>query len=221
VNVDISPGEVVAVVGPSGAGKSSFVSLIARFYDVNTGEVCIDGINVKHVKKHDLRDAISLVAQSPVLFNETVMENIRIGRPTASDDEVIAAAKNAHAHGFIELLDGGQGYQTMVGERGTKLSGGQKQRIAIARAFLKDSPILILDEATSALDSESEAAIQGALEDLVKGRTTFIVAHRFSSIKIADRILVFDQGRIVADGTHSDIYQASKLYKELYDRQSG
>ena len=143
------------------------------------------------------------------------------GRPDASDAEVISAAKKAHADDFINNLEGGQGYQTPVGEKGGSLSGGQRQRIAIARAFLKDAPILILDEATSALDSESEAKIQDALEQLVKGRTTFIIAHRFSTIKIADRILVFDRGEIVADGAHEDIYPKSELYRDLYDRQSG
>jgi subfamily B ATP-binding cassette protein MsbA len=220
IHVEIPSGQVVAIVGPSGAGKSSFASLIPRFYDVTSGRILIDGVDVRDVKKWELREAIAIVTQSPVLFNETVMENIRIGRPTASDDEVIEAAKKAHAHHFIEdSLD--DGYQTIVGERGTLLSGGQCQRIAIARAFLKDAPILILDEATSALDSESEAEIQKALEGLVQGRTTFIIAHRFSTIKIADRILVFDRGALVADGSHDEIYTSSSLYKELYDRQSG
>jgi subfamily B ATP-binding cassette protein MsbA len=220
INITVPAGQVVAIVGPSGAGKSSFANLVPRFYDVKTGRVLLDGVDVKSVRKYELRDAVAIVAQSPVLFNETVMENIRIGRPDASDDEVIAAAKKAHAHRFIEeMLD--NGYQTMVGERGTLLSGGQRQRIAIARAFLKDAPVLILDEATSALDSESEAEIQKALEGLVKGRTTFIIAHRFSTIKIADRILVLDRGLLVADGPHQEIYTSSSLYRELYDRQSG
>lgn len=221
INVSVPVGQVVAIVGPSGAGKTSFAGLIPRFYDVTSGSIFLDDIDVRKVKKFDLREAIAVVAQSPVLFNETVMENIRVGRPQATDAEVIDAAKKAHAHHFIERLDGKLGYQTRVGERGTLLSGGQRQRIVIARAFLKDAPILILDEATSALDSESEAEIQKALEVLVKGRTTFIIAHRFSTIKIADRILVFDQGSLVADGPHQEIYQTSGLYKELYDRQSG
>jgi len=220
INLDIPAGQVVALVGPSGAGKSTFASLVPRFYDVKDGSVLVDGHDVRAVRKHDLRNAIAVVSQSPVLFNNNVMENIRLGNPSASDAEVINAAKKANAHDFIEgTLD--DSYQTMVGERGTRLSGGQRQRIAIARAFLKDAPILILDEATSALDSESEAKIQDALEVLVKGRTTFIIAHRFSTIKIADRILVFDQGNIVADGAHEDIYDKSELYRDLYDRQSG
>ncbi|NWK56615.1 ABC transporter ATP-binding protein [Verrucomicrobiaceae bacterium N1E253] len=221
LNLSIPAGQVVAIVGPSGAGKSSFASLIPRFYDVTQGRITVDGVDVREVEKHDLREAIAIVTQSPVLFNETVMENIRIGKPEASDEDVIEAAQKAHAHEFIETLDGGLGYETPVGERGTLLSGGQRQRIAIARAFLKDAPVLILDEATSALDSESEAAIQQALEELVEGRTTFIIAHRFSTIKIADRILVLNHGRLVADGSHEEIYPTSALYRDLYDRQSG
>ncbi|MCP5538052.1 MAG: ABC transporter ATP-binding protein [Akkermansiaceae bacterium] len=219
LNLSIPAGQVVALVGPSGAGKSTFANLLPRFYDVSRGSVSIDGKDVRSVLKHDLRNSIAVVSQTPVLFNETVLENIRIGRPDASDAEVIEAAKKAHAHDFIEsALD--DGYQTFVGERGTRLSGGQRQRIAIARSFLKDAPILILDEATSALDSESEAHIQTALEELVKGRTTFIIAHRFSTIKVADRILVFDRGRIVADGPHAEVYEKSGLYRDLYDRQN-
>lgn len=220
VDLDIPAGQVVALVGPSGAGKSTFASLIPRFYDVNEGAVLVDGHDVRAVSKHDLRNVIAVVSQSPVLFNLNVLENIRIGKPDASDAEVVEAAKKAHAHEFIaNTLD--DSYQTMVGEKGTRLSGGQRQRIAIARAFLKNAPILILDEATSALDSESEAKIQEALEELVKGRTTFIIAHRFSTIKIANRILVFERGRIVADGAHGEIYETSRLYRDLYDRQSG
>ena len=221
VNVKVPAGQVVALVGPSGAGKSTFSSLIPRFYDATEGNVYVGGNDVRAVSKHSLRDKIAIVAQSPVIFNESVMENIRLGRPEASDAEVIAAAKKAHADDFIHKLGGGKGYQTLVGERGGSLSGGQRQRLAIARAFLKDAPILILDEATSALDSESEAKIQEALEALVKGRTTFIIAHRFSTIKIAERILVFEKGYIVADGAHEDIYDSSALYRDLYDRQSG
>jgi subfamily B ATP-binding cassette protein MsbA len=219
LNLAIPSGQVVALVGPSGAGKSTFANLIPRFYDVATGGVSVDGKDVRTVRKHALRESVAIVSQTPVLFNETVMDNIRIGRPDASDSEVILAAKKAHAHDFIEdALE--NGYQTIVGERGTRLSGGQRQRIAIARSFLKDAPILILDEATSALDSESEAHVQKALEALVKGRTTFIIAHRFSTIKIAHRILVFDKGHIVADGAHDVVYDDCRLYRDLYDRQS-
>ena len=220
VTLRVPAGQVVALVGPSGAGKSTFANLIPRFYDVSQGRVTVDGNDVRAVRKHTLRDAIAIVSQTPVLFNETVMENIRIGRPEASDDEVVAAARKAHAHDFIVgTLD--DGYETEVGERGTRLSGGQKQRVAIARSFLKDAPILILDEATSALDSESESKVQEALEELVKGRTTFIIAHRFSTIKIAERILVFEAGRIIADGSHEELHASSPLYRGLYDRQSG
>lgn len=220
VDLTVPSGQVVALVGPSGAGKSTFACLIPRFYDVLGGRVLVDGYDVRKVSKFDLRESIALVSQTPVLFNESVMENIRIGRPGASDAEVIEAAKQAHAHEFIEDKFP-EGYDTQVGERGTRLSGGQRQRIAIARAFLKNAPILILDEATSALDSESEAHIQKALEELIKGRTTFIIAHRFSTIKIADRILVFEKGEVVADGAHAAVYQANKLYRDLYDSQSG
>lgn len=221
INLTVPQGQVVALVGPSGAGKTTFASLIPRFYDVTEGIISVDGYDIRAVEKKALRDSIALVSQNPVLFNETVMENIRIGRPGASDAEVIAAAKKAHADDFIREMEGGEGYYTSVGERGSNLSGGQRQRIAIARAFLKDAPILVMDEATSALDSDSEAKIQKELEELVRGRTTFIIAHRFSTIKICDRILVFDQGHVVADGSHEKIYETSALYRELYDRQSG
>ena len=221
IDITVPQGQVVALVGPSGAGKTTFASLIPRFYDVMEGSVSIDGCDIRAVEKKELRDAIALVSQSPVLFNDTVIENIRLGRPDASDAEVIEAAKKAHADTFINELEGGAGYFTPVGEGGSSLSGGQKQRVAIARAFLKDAPILIMDEATSALDSESEARIQEELEELVQGRTAFIIAHRFSTIKICDRILVFDEGQIVADGNHDGVYQSSALYRDLYDRQSG
>ncbi|MFT5883225.1 MAG: subfamily B ATP-binding cassette protein MsbA [Crocinitomicaceae bacterium] len=222
LNIKVSPGESVALVGPSGAGKSSLVSLIPRFYDVKDGSVTVDGYDVRHVAKRNLRDNIALVSQNPLLFRGTLAENIRIGRPTATDQQVIEAAKHAHAHDFIMGVPGG--YQSEVGERGDGLSGGQKQRIAIARAFLKDAPILILDEATSALDTESESQIQAALKELTEGRTTFVIAHRFSSIRDARRILVFDKfddgGRIVGDGSHDELYETCNLYKDLYDKQS-
>lgn len=223
VDVEFSAGEVVALVGPSGAGKSTFISLIPRFYEVNCGKVTVDGVDVRDVSKRNLRDNIALVSQHPLLFRGTLAENIRIGRPGATDAQVIEAAKHANAHDFI--LSFPDGYDNLVGERGEGLSGGQKQRIAIARAFLKDSPILILDEATSALDTESESQIQAALKKLSKGRTTFIIAHRFSSIRDAKRILVFDKyddgGRIVGDGSHTELYETCNLYKDLYDKQAG
>ncbi|MGB2560788.1 MAG: ABC transporter ATP-binding protein [Akkermansiaceae bacterium] len=219
INVAIDAGQTVALVGPSGAGKSTFASLIPRFYEVDRGEVTIDGVNVSAVKKKDLRQQIALVSQHPLLFRGSIEDNIRIGNPAATRDQIIEAARKAHAHEFISRQP--EQYDTQVGERGEGLSGGQKQRVAISRAFLKDAPILIMDEATSALDTESEAQIQAQLQELARGRTTLIIAHRFSTIKIADRILVFDKGHIIADGPHEEIYQSCMLYKDLYDQQSG
>jgi subfamily B ATP-binding cassette protein MsbA len=217
VDLEIPIGKVIALVGPSGAGKSTFASLIPRFYDPQSGAITLDGTDLRHFTKKDLRAHIAVVPQMPSLFIGTVAENIRIGRLEASDDEVIAAARKAHADDFIRSLP--DGYQTQVGERGDQLSGGQRQRIAIARAFLRDAPILILDEATSALDSESEATVQQALAELVKGRTTFIIAHRFSTITIADRILVFQSGRIVADGTHEQLRTSNTIYQSMLGGQ--
>ncbi len=221
VDVSVKAGETIALVGESGAGKSTFVSLILRFFEVQQGEVKVDGINVNQILKSNLRKNIALVSQQPLLFRGTVAENILIGKPSGTREEVVAAAKNASAHKFIsELTDG---YDTVLGERGEGLSGGQRQRVVIARAFLKDAPILILDEATSALDSDSEAKIQEALKELSEGRTTFLIAHRFSSIRDANRILVFakteEGGKIVADGSHEEIYETCAVYKGLYDKQ--
>ncbi len=219
VNVDIPAGTICALVGPSGAGKSTFANLVPRFFEVGTGGVTIDGIDVRAMRLADLRGNIALVSQEPVLFNDTIYHNLALGKAVASRDEILTAARNAHAHEFIEKLP--LGYDTMVGERGSLLSGGQKQRIAIARAFLRNAPILILDEATSALDSDSEAAVQDALRKLVQGKTVLIIAHRFSTIRDASMILVFDQGRIVAQGDHASLYSGNALYKSLYDRQAG
>jgi len=213
VNLEIPVGQVVALVGPSGAGKSTFASLIPRFYDPQQGKITFDGIDVREFSKHGLREQIAIVPQMPALFLGTFADNIRIGRLDASDAEVEQAARRAHAHEFIAASP--EGYATSVGERGDLLSGGQRQRIAIARAFLRDAPILILDEATSALDSESEAMVQAALADLVKGRTTFIIAHRFSTITIADRILAFQRGRIVGDGTHDSLRDVDPIYRAM------
>lgn len=218
VNISISAGESVALVGPSGAGKSTFANLVPRFYDVSSGQILIDGQDVKGFVKNDLRKQVALVSQEAVLFGESIAENIRIGNPQASDEEVRSAAKMAQAHDFIEAMD--QGYATEVGERGSRLSGGQRQRISIARAFLKNAPIIILDEPTSALDAGSEHEIQIALEELSKGRTVLIIAHRFSTIQHADRILVFDEGKIVASGSHKELYESEPLYQSLYDKQS-
>ncbi len=217
VSAQIPAGTVVALVGPSGAGKSTFVNLIPRFYDVTGGAIRIGGTDLRDFSKRDLRNHISIVSQDTFLFNDTIRNNIRLGRLDATDAEVEAAAQNAFAHDFITAFD--QGYETLVGERGTRLSGGQKQRIAIARAFLRNAPVLILDEATSALDSESEEMVQKALTELVQGRTVFIIAHRFSTIKLANRIMVFEQGLLRQAGTHAELYTSDELYKSLYDRQ--
>ena len=213
VTVEIPAGQVIALVGPSGAGKTTFAHLVPRFYDPQEGAVKIDGIPVREFLKHDLRHVIAVVPQNPSLFLGTLEENIRVGKADATHPEIEAAAKKAFAHDFIMSMP--DGYATPVGERGDLLSGGQRQRIAIARAFLKDAPILILDEATSALDTESEAAVQQALAELVKGRTTLIIAHRFSTIRIADRILVFKDGRIVSDGSHEELRDLDPTYQAM------
>ncbi len=213
IDLTIRVGQVVALVGPSGAGKSTFAHLIPRFYDPTAGAITFDGIDIREFRKSDVRNAIAVVPQMPSLFIGTIADNIRVGRENATDEEVRAAARKAHADEFIRNLT--NGYETQVGERGDLLSGGQRQRIAIARAFLKDAPILILDEATSALDAESEAMVQQALAALVKGRTTFIIAHRYSTITIADRVLVFDQGRIIADGNHESLRETSSIYRSM------
>jgi subfamily B ATP-binding cassette protein MsbA len=218
VNVTIKAGEAIALVGPSGAGKTTFANLVPRFYDAVEGSVTFGGINVRELSKHDLRSQIALVSQDSTLFSDTIANNIRIGKADATLDEIKEAARMAHAHDFIEAFE--DGYETMVGERGSRLSGGQRQRIAIARAFLKDAPIIVLDEPTSALDAESEHNIQAALESLSKGRTVLIIAHRFSTIQHADRIFVFDDGEIIAQGTHQELYNSNQLYTSLYDKQA-
>ena len=218
VTLKIPAGQSVALVGPSGAGKSTFVNLVPRFFDPQQGSILIDGHNLRQVRQADLRANIALVSQEPVLFNESILENIRLGRPAATDAEVHAAARLAGAFEFIEAQP--EGFLTKVGERGGRLSGGQRQRVSIARAFLKDAPILILDEATSALDTDTERSIQQSLALLMKGRTTLIVAHRFSTIRDVDRVLVFDGGRIVADGTREAVYASSELFRRLWDNQA-
>jgi ATP-binding cassette, subfamily B, bacterial MsbA len=217
VSIKIPAGTICALVGPSGAGKSTFASMVPRFHDVTAGAVKIDDIDVRQMRLLDLRRNIALVSQEPVLFNETIYNNLLFGRLDATREEVEAAARDAFAHDFIMSLP--LGYETMAGERGSNLSGGQKQRIALARAFLRQAPILILDEATSALDSESEAFVQKALKKLMVGKTVLVIAHRFSTIRDAGMILVFQQARIVANGSHKSLYESNALYKSLYDRQ--
>jgi len=217
VEVDIPAGQIVALVGPSGAGKTTFASMIPRFYDPDEGVVRLDGVDLRELRLKDLRDHITLVPQEAVLFAGTIAENIALGRQGAGQEEIVEAAKQANAHGFITGLP--QGYDTQVGERGAQLSGGQKQRISIARAFLKNAPVLILDEATAALDADSESQIQRELADLARGRTTLIIAHRFSTIRIADRILVFQGGRIVGDGTFKELEGSHELFRSLLEKQ--
>lgn len=217
VNVRIQPGEAVALVGPSGAGKSTFVALIPRFYDPTAGRITLGAVILSEADKTALREKIAIVPQMPVLFNASIADNIRVGRTSASDEAVRAAARQAFVHDFIQTLP--QGYETLVGERGALLSGGQRQRIALARAFLKDAPILILDEAMSALDVESEATIHEALQKLVRGRTTLMIAHRFSSISLASRVLVFEEGRITGDGPPGALAQSHPLYRRMCELQ--
>ncbi|EUP48711.1 ABC transporter, ATP-binding/permease [Staphylococcus aureus KINW6046] len=218
INLSIEKGETVAFVGMSGGGKSTLINLIPRFYDVTSGQILIDGHNIKDFLTGSLRNQIGLVQQDNILFSDTVKENILLGRPTATDEEVVEAAKMANAHDFIMNLP--QGYDTEVGERGIKLSGGQKQRLSIARIFLNNPPILILDEATSALDLESESIIQEALDVLSKDRTTLIVAHRLSTITHADKIVVIENGHIVETGTHRELIAKQGAYEHLYSIQN-
>lgn len=218
VSLRAAPGETVALVGPSGGGKSTLLNLIPRFYDPTSGRVTINGVDAREVSLAALRDRIALVTQEPFLFDDTIRANIAYARPDASDRDIVAAAEAAAAHEFITLLPAG--YDTSVGEAGARLSGGQRQRIAIARAFLKDAPILLLDEATSALDTESEAKVQVALERLMRGRTTLLIAHRLSTVRGADRIYVVEAGRIVEEGTHDSLMAMGGLYARLARTQN-
>ncbi|MDP2193423.1 MAG: ABC transporter ATP-binding protein, partial [Alphaproteobacteria bacterium] len=218
-SISIQAGQKVGLVGYSGGGKSTFINLILRLYDVTDGAIFIDGHDIRHVTQDSLRENIAMIPQDPSLFHRSLMENIRYGRTDASDEEVLIAAEKAHAHGFIAALP--QGYETLVGERGVKLSGGQRQRIAIARAILKNAPILILDEATSQLDSVTENLIQESLWELMQNKTSIVIAHRLSTLLHMERILVFDKGQIIEDGTHSDLLAEGGLYKQLWDAQVG
>lgn len=218
VNIKIRKGETVALVGASGGGKSTLSELVPRFYDVTAGEVLFDGVPVQNYKQESLRQKMSIVSQETVLFNDSIEGNILMGRPTASHDEVVEASKVANAHGFI--MESPDGYDTNIGDRGTKLSGGQRQRLSIARAVLKNPEILILDEATSALDTESEKLVQEALTKLLEGRTSIVIAHRLSTIYNADRIYVIDQGRVAEQGTHQELLDKGGIYAHLIEMQS-
>jgi subfamily B ATP-binding cassette protein MsbA len=215
INLEIKYGEVIAVVGQSGVGKSTLVDLIPRFHKPRKGVITIDGTDINEIELASLRKLIAIVSQDVILFNDTIKENIAFGRPDATDEEIIVAATLAYAHEFIEEMP--DKYESVIGERGLTLSGGQRQRIAIARAILKNPPILILDEATSSLDSVSEEIVQKALEKLMKGRTTIVIAHRLSTIRNADRILIIDNGEIVDSGTHEQLMSRNDTYMKLYN----
>jgi subfamily B ATP-binding cassette protein MsbA len=217
IQLQIKPGQLVALVGASGSGKTTLANLLLRFYDPQRGAIRIGGVDIRDVTTRDLRNQIAVVTQETILFNDTVRNNIELGRPGASNDEIIAAARHAYAYDFI--MEKPNGFDTVIGEKGVTLSGGQRQRLAIARAVLKNAPILVLDEATSALDTESERAVQAALDELMKGRTTICIAHRLSTILHADEIVVLDQGRIVETGTHTELVRRGGIYQKLYELQ--
>ena len=217
INLNIPHGKTTALVGPSGSGKSSILNLIPRFYDPDSGELKIDGQNIKDLTISSVRSVIALVSQEPILFDMSIKENILYSRPNSTEEEIISAAKSAAADSFIAQLP--NGYDTVIGEKGYSLSGGQKQRVSIARAFLKNAPILLLDEATSSLDTESESLVQEAIKKLMKDRTTLVIAHRLSTIINADQIIVLDDGKIVESGTHEELLSKNGVYKKLYERE--
>jgi ATP-binding cassette subfamily B protein len=218
-NLTIPSGKKIGLVGRSGSGKTTITRLLLRFVNIDSGAITIDGQDISKVSQNELRNAIAYVPQEPFLFHRTIMENIRYGRLDATDEEVFSAAEKAHVTSFVQQLP--EGYNTMIGEHGIKLSGGQRQRIAIARAIIKNAPILVLDEATSALDSESEKYIQAALWDLMKGKTTIVVAHRLSTIQRMDKIIVLDNGEILEQGTHKKLVASGGAYAALWSHQSG
>ena len=217
INLTIEKGKTVALVGSSGAGKSTIADLIPRFHDVSEGQILVDGINIKDYSLHSLRNQISIVTQEPILFNSSIAENIALGMTVAKPEDIIQAAKIANAHNFIEKKE--QGYNTNIGDRGSKLSGGERQRLTIARAVLKNPPILILDEATSSLDTESERLVQDAINNLMNNRTSIVIAHRLSTIRHADEIIVLKKGEIVERGTHESLISQDGFYKKLVDMQ--
>ncbi|HET6880675.1 MAG TPA: ABC transporter ATP-binding protein, partial [Pirellulales bacterium] len=217
ISFDARAGQIIAIVGPTGAGKTTLISLLPRFYAQGRGHILLDGLDTRQLTLRSLREQISLVLQEPLLFSGTIADNIRYGRLEATMDEVVEAARNANAHDFILRLP--HQYETELGERGAKLSGGERQRVCIARAFLKDAPILILDEPTSAIDSKTESVILDALDRLMVGRTTFLIAHRLSTVRKADQILVMDGGRLIERGTHEELLRRGGLYKQLHDLQ--
>ena len=217
INLSVEAGEIVALVGPSGAGKSTLINMLCRFQDPMRGSILFDGVDIRKIALKDIRESISMVPQKPFLFDVSVEENIELGESKYTNMTIKEAAKTSHSFDFIEKLP--MKFQERLGEQGTRVSGGQLQRLALARAFYRNAPILILDEATSALDSENEENIQNSMKQLIKGKTTFMIAHRFSSIRLANRILVMDEGQIIADGKHEEIYEKCEIYRKLYDQQ--